>query len=487
MPVPLTLAQRFERYVVSNNLITHGMKLVIGVSGGADSTALLHLLYHLRTDMHLSLLAVHINHNLRGEDSVADEKFIKKLCSLLNIPMVVRSVKFESIANLENQARIKRMEILAQIKASYKFDKIALAHQKNDQAETVLMNFTRGTGITGMGGMLPLTDMIIRPLLTFCRADIEEYLVANKHDWRHDKSNDETKFTRNKIRKELIPWIETNLNQSVIDRLALQASTFQMADSFFKKKTVKQLKKLTLEESPEQVVLDLELLKRLSEIEQFYALRTCYANLSKTDHEFFMHSFEEIHRLFDSEGCKQTRLAHNIWIIKQYDELVITTIDPDQESTDVRELSIDEDRTHFVFLNWRFTLKYLKNIPKDLTGEKLLNSVLIDLNSVTLPLKLRCRQSGDRFIPTGMTHEKKLKEFFIDEKVPKLDRDKVPVLTDADKILWVVGYRMDARVVCTKDTHRILHITVEPVTAGRKRAANRAFNNKEGKYDLYEI
>jgi tRNA(Ile)-lysidine synthase len=106
---------------------------------------------------------------------------------------------------------------------------------------------------------------------------------------------------------------------------------------------------------------------------------------------------------------------------------------------------------------------------------------------VTLPLKLRTRIDGDRFVPTGMHNEKKLKEFFIDEKVPKLERDKVPILTDSEKIIWIVGYRMDARAVCDSDSNRILQITIEPVTSSRKRAANRAYNYKEGKYDIYEL
>jgi len=511
MPVPLTLMQRFAKYVVSEKLITTGMKLVIGVSGGADSVALLHLLndlrtnlnsrlekssvpegelqllYKPRTNLHLSLIAVHINHNLRGDDSIADEQFVKKLCSHLNIPVVVRSIHFESKADLENQARIKRMEILQQILSSYKYDKIALAHQKNDQAETVLMNLVRGSGITGMGGIKPVTDSVIRPLLTFDKIEIEEWLKANKYEWRHDKSNDEAQFTRNRIRNDLIPWIEKNLNQSAVDRLALQAKTFQLADDWFKTNSVKLLKKLTIDESVEQIILNLDLLKKLAEIQQFYVLRACYGKLSKTDHEFFMHSFEEIRRLFNSDGSKQTRLAHSVWVIKQYSELVLTTLDPAKEINDIRELIIDEERSHFVFLNWRFTLKYLKNMPKDIDNTKLMTNIFVDLNRVALPLKLRIRQPGDRFIPTGMTSEKKLKEFFIDEKVPKLERDNVPIMTDAEKIIWIVGYRMDARAVCSNDTHKILHITVEPVNAGRKRAANRAFNNKEGKNDIYEL
>ncbi len=487
MPVPLTLLQRFAKHVLSDGLITPGMKLVIAVSGGADSIALLHLLQLLKPDMQLSLIAVHINHHLRGEESDADEQFVKILCNRLNINTVIKHLKFDKSSDLENQARIKRRDVLYKVLKSYKFDYIALAHQKNDQAETILMNLTRGAGITGMGGIKPCADSIIRPLLPFSREEIEAWLKENKFDWRHDKSNNELHYTRNRIRKELVPWMEKNLNQSITDRLLLQSRTFQLADDFFKHNTERQLKKLIKEEISEQIILDLAYLRQLTEIEQFYAMRAIYSSLSKTNHEFFMHSFDEIKRLFESDGSKQTRLAHSIWVIKQYDELIITTIDPQAVSTEIQDLILDEERTHFVFSNWRFTLKFLKIEPKNLTNTKLMHNALIDMNKVVLPLRLRSRKPGDRFMPSGMKSEKKLKEFFIDEKVPKLERDKVPILTDGEKIIWIVGYRQDARALCSEDTHRILHILVEPVTTGRKRAANRSFSNTGGKNDIYEL
>jgi tRNA(Ile)-lysidine synthase len=487
MPVPLILLQSFERHVVSEKLITPGMKLVIAVSGGADSVALLHLLHQLKTDMHLSLLAVHVNHQLRGAESDADEQFVKKLCDRLNIQAIFKKVKIDSEADLENQARNKRREVLFQILKLYKFDYIALGHQKNDQAETILMNLARGAGITGMGGIKPKTVSIIRPLLAFSRSEIEGWLKDNKYDWREDKSNQDTHFTRNRIRSELVPWMEANLNKSIIDRLLLQSQTFRQADDYFMKHTGRLLKKSIVEDTGEQVILDLAFLRQLAEIEQFYVLKACYRALSKSDHDFFMHSFNEIKRLFNSEGSKLTKLSHGIFVVKQYNELILTTTDPSQVSFDTKELVIDEERTHFVFYNWRFTLKYLKNIPKNLTLTKQIQNVLIDLNKVSLPLKLRGRLPGDRFIPAGMNSEKKLKEFFIDEKVPKLERDKVPVLTDSEKILWIVGYRLDARALCNEETHKILHIAIEPVTTGRKRSASRAFSNTGDRYDIYEL
>lgn len=487
MSVPLTLAQRFARYVINEKLITPGMKLLLAVSGGADSVALLHLLHQMRTDAHLSLIVVHINHHLRGEESDLDERFVRKLCDRLNVNCIVKHVRFTTDRDLENQARLARREILYNILKSYKFDRIALAHQKDDQAETILMNLVRGSGITGMGGIKPDSDSIVRPLLTFSRKEIEAWLKDNKFDWRLDSSNAKNNFTRNKIRLELLPWLQDNLNPGITDRLSTQAAIFRNADSFLRNHTGRMLKKLVLEDDNEHISLDLLLLRQLSEIEQYYVLRTCYSQLSKTEQEFFQYSFEEVVQILNSEGSKQTKLAHDVWVLKQYNELLLTTSNPDRELSEVKELDIDEERTHFVFLNWRFTLKYLKNKPKNQPEGKFNRHILIDLNKISLPLKLRTRLPGDRFIPTGMNNDKKLKEFFIDEKVPKFDRDKVPILTDNEKIVWVVGYRADARAVCNEPTNRILHIVVEPVTAGRKRAANRSFNVTGGKYDIYDL
>jgi len=487
MSVPLTLMHRFEKYAVKESLITSGMKLVIAISGGADSVALLHLLNRLKTKFHLSLIAVHVNHHMRKDESDADEQFVTKLCNELNINTVIKHLRMDIKTDIENQMRIKRIDILHKILKSYRFDYIALAHNKNDQAETVLMNFSRGSGITGMGGIKTKTDSIIRPLLFFSRAEIEEWLMQNNIKWRHDQSNDDMCFTRNRIRHELIPWFELNMNQSLVHRIHLQARIFQQTDEYLKKLSRKRYKRALIEDNNEFLVLDLDYLKQLADIEQFYLLRLCYSNLSKTEHEFFMTGFNEIRNLFHSDGSKQTELPHKIWVLKQYNELIFTSINPQKEIDETHEFIISEEKTHFVFLNKRFSLKYLKMLPKnkDVVFHK--NTVYIDLNKVVMPLYLKTRKEGDRFIPTGMKSEKRLKEFFIDEKVPKLERDKVPILADQEKIIWIVGYRLDERAVCDSNSNKILQISIEPVTAGRKRAASRAFVNKEGKYDIHEL
>jgi len=487
MPGKQSLAQRFAAHVFSTGLISPGMKLVIAVSGGADSVALLHLLQQLKAEMNLTLLAVHINHHLRGEASDEDEKFVKRLCNDLFINCIVKHIHFETEADLENQARIRRRKTLLQIMKSYNFDRIALAHQKNDQAETVLMNFARGSGITGMGGIKLENYPFIRPLLCFSKQELEEWLIANNWEWRVDKSNLSFRFTRNLIRYELIPWLENNVNKNVVDRLFLQAETFQKADAFLRAHTAPLRKKIVLEENPEQIFLDIELLRQLSEIEQYYILRNCYSQLSKTEQEFFRYSYEEIKAILTSSGSKIIRLAHNVWAVKQYNELILTTQNPLKEISEVKELVIKEKRSHLLFFNCRFTFRYFRHIPEEPVDLTTGYNALIDMNKVVPPLKLRGRQPGDRFQPVGTNYEKKLKEFFIDEKVPKFERDKVPILTDSEKIIWIVGYRLDRRAVCNGNTNRILMISAEPVNQSRKRAANRTFFINEEKHDIYNF
>ncbi len=480
------LAQRFEQYIISEKLLQPEQKILIGFSGGADSTALLHLLYLLKKKLPLQLIAVHINHQLRGEESDADESFVRQTCARLNVPAVIRKIQFESRRDLENQAREKRLEIMQKIMELYRFDLIAFGHQKNDQAETVLMNLARGTGITGMGGMFVKNNVIIRPLLIFSKTELENWLQQNKISWRIDTSNKNSSFIRNRIRNELIPWFENNLNPSIVDKLSSQASIFQQTDEWIKANLEKVLKRLIIDESTEQISLSLDVLKSLSDVEQFYALRNVYSMLGRTEHEFFHHSYQEVRKLFDSQGTKCSKLAHGVWVIKQYEKLMMSIKSP--MATELPQVyEIDFEKSHFVFLNWRFTLRMLKKRPTHLLHTTTFQEIILDLNSISLPLTLRTRQSGDRFIPYGMSQEKKLKDFFIDEKVPKYDRDKVPILTDGEKILWVVGYRLDQRAVCPEDSHKLLHITAETITTLRKRSASRTQASVGGKNELNEL
>ncbi|MDD2332129.1 MAG: tRNA lysidine(34) synthetase TilS, partial [Candidatus Cloacimonetes bacterium] len=226
------LLAKFEAYALAHKLFSAGDKIIVAFSGGTDSTAMLYLLWKLRGKLNLTLLAVHINHQLRGDEAREDEDFAKAFCLKINVPIIVRKLEFNSRKDLENQARIKRFEAFRQIQKMYRFDTLALAHQKNDQAETILMNLFRGTGINGMGGIRPKSSQGIHPMLCFNADEVSRILVLAELEARLDSSNQLLVHNRNRIRQEFIPMIKKHFNPAFIEKISTQAEIFQKTEEF---------------------------------------------------------------------------------------------------------------------------------------------------------------------------------------------------------------------------------------------------------------
>ncbi|MBN1326907.1 MAG: tRNA lysidine(34) synthetase TilS, partial [Candidatus Cloacimonetes bacterium] len=210
---------KLEDFIIRNRIIRRDDKILVGFSGGADSTALTLGLWYLRSKLNFTLLAAHVNYQLRGNDSEADREFVKQFCFDRNISLVIKDIKLEPGANLENRAREIRFTYFNELSRQYLVDKILLGHNRMDQTETFLFHLIRGAGYTGLKGIAPVTGNIAHPLIEFSRAEIENFLKKKNISWREDLSNRETKFSRNKIRHELIPWIESNLNNRVVDKI----------------------------------------------------------------------------------------------------------------------------------------------------------------------------------------------------------------------------------------------------------------------------
>lgn len=464
--------KRFLNYCKDHALLNSGDKILLALSGGADSVALLHFLIKCRSELRISILAVHINHNLRGEESDKDETFCKNLCQNLGVPIIIRKLDFDNLQNLENSARHQRFEIFNRLLKLYQFSKIATAHHKNDQTETLLMNMFRGTGMGGMSGIKPISANVIHPMLCLSKAEITDYLCQKQIPWREDLSNANTSFRRNLVRHEIIPIIEKKINPSLIDTMSRQAEIFRKNDEYLRSVCHTKEKRITIDSSPEAILLDIAKLQRLADTEQFYILRSVYAKFAKTEADFYYHTLEEILRLCHSEGSKHIVLAHDITITKRYNELCFAK-SSEHSSEKPSILHIEEDRSLALHMDHRFTFKQLKVMPKESESQEGWHHELLDMDKVVLPLYIRSREDGDRFVPLGMKHSKKLKEFFIDEKVPKYERDRVPLIFDQEKLIWVVGYRLDDRVRCDDKSTRYLHITAENTAITRKRAANR--------------
>ncbi|MDZ4121510.1 MAG: tRNA lysidine(34) synthetase TilS, partial [Candidatus Cloacimonadaceae bacterium] len=318
------MQKKLQSYIEKEKLIKKGDKLLLALSGGADSVALLYLLYKMRTDMNLSLLAVHVNHQLRGEESTGDEAFCKELCLQLNVPIIIRRIEISSHKDLENQARIHRVGIFTQLLKLYRFDKIVTAHHKNDQAETMLMNLMRGAGLGGLAGIKPISGNTIHPLLPFSREELCKMLQSEKITWREDSSNSDNRFARNRIRNILIPMIQSEFNPAFVEVMSRQAEIFRNSESCISNLIGRKLKKVVLDQFPDSYILSIEHLMAMTETERFYILRYVYAQLAKTENDFFYHSFDEINQLCQSDGSKETSLQHGVVVRKQYTELIFS-------------------------------------------------------------------------------------------------------------------------------------------------------------------
>jgi len=463
--------QKLSRYIDRLDIIVPGDKILIACSGGADSIALLYLLTLIRYDYKLSLLAIHINHQSRPGANEAELELVKDHCREMNVPLVVRKIAPQPGAGFESRAREMRFHEFEQILKLYRFNKIALGHHKNDQAETVLMNLLRGAGINGMAGIKPVNNEIIHPLLTFAKGELLDLLREANLAWAEDISNQDNKYRRNYLRNDLIPRLQSEIHPEVIEKICQQAEISREAEAYLRLIAQKHLKKLLIDQSQTELRLSLDGLKKLNRMEQYYVLKLAYTAVSNIEQDFFWHNLAEIQALYDAEGSKYIRCQNGITVQKQYEQLIFSN-EERARNVPSEPMLLEEDRARAVYLDYRFTFKNIKVLPGGRDHDKA--TIYIDQDKIVGALTIRTRQAGDRFMPSGMSHLKKLKDFFIDEKIPKYERDKIAIICDSEKIIWIAGLRQDQRSMPDESSVRYLQIAVEAVNEKPKRAASRS-------------
>jgi tRNA(Ile)-lysidine synthase len=475
--------KRLIAFLDQEEILKKTEKLLLAVSAGADSTAMLYLFSRLRYHYNLSLLAVHINHQLRGEESLKDEQQVKQICTRLSVPLIVRRITLEGDQDLENRARQARFEIFEQILSSYRFHKVLLAHHKWDLAETVLMNLFRGSGLSGMAGIKPLQGNVMHPILDFDPGELKALLKEEGIAWREDESNSDQRFTRNRLRMDLIPHLAEQYNPQVREKLAEEAQVLQQAEQYILQKALRRLKKICLENNNGRIILSIPDLLKSPPIEQFYILREAYRQVSGVMQDFFRSHIRELSGLLEAQGSKYISLPHGVLAIKRYQELVFSKNEEEVSVQSHEQLQIEADRSRAVHMDYRFHFKYLKVLPQN-HAEYHGHKVILDADKIAGGFVIRSRRDGDRFMPLGMSGFKKLKDFFIDEKVAKYDRDSVPIFDDGEKIFWICGHRLDERVRYTADTTRFLMIEAVSISRRPNRAANR---KKRGNDEFDEL
>lgn len=435
------MLDQFKQHIVQKFPEIFNGKTLLAVSGGVDSMVLLHLYFALKLDFAVA----HCNFQLRGTESDLDEKLVADFCIKNNIPFFVE--RFDTMQIVEARklsiqiaARELRYNWFKQICIDQNYQFIATAHHLDDQAETFLINFTRGTGIDGLVGIPEKNENIIRPLLSFSREDILKYAIENEIAWREDQSNSSTKYLRNKMRHLVLPVLkEENAEflksfQNTLNHLKQAQLLANDAVAFFEKDCVKMI--------DDQLEIDLEKAQNFNN-NKIYLLQVLK--------RYGFTSADEIKKICSSEAGKVLK-NDQYTILKDRKKLII-----------FEEKSISNNIFYIKSKDDVLNLPLFMNISEVETEEFNTDKRTIFVNSNLLkwPLVLRRKQTGDCFQPFGMNGIKKVSKFFKDEKLSKIQKDNTWILENGDgKIIWIVGLRADDRFKITSNNQKNYKITL---------------------------
>ncbi|XUX00292.1 MAG: tRNA lysidine(34) synthetase TilS [Dehalogenimonas sp.] len=464
-------------FIKTNHLVSRGSEVVVAVSGGADSVGLLHILHNISFELEISLHVAHLDHMLRGEPSRQDAEFVKKLADRLCLPATigledVSAYRQQHRLTLEEAAREVRYKFLEEVVKETGATCAAVAHTMNDHVETVLLHLLRGSGLTGLAGLQVKSVLrykrvgplnLIRPLLCLNRGDIEGYCRINNIDFRSDASNESLSFTRNRIRRKLLPALRHDFNPS-IDEALDRLSKLAVEDvDFINREAAKASESIMRTEGP-LVKIDRKGYSGLHSALKRALLRQALVSVLGSPKDIEAVHIERMVDLAAGETGRSVDLPDGISFISSYSELVlgrdVSADIPLPEISGVRALNVPGVTE---MPGWNITVSVIEYGPDLITGKENDGfSQLFDFDVVGSELKVRTREPGDRFIPLGELAEKSVKDYFIDAKVPRLWRPRVPVVVNPGQIIWLAGYRLDDRAKVTPATKNVLKLVFKP-------------------------
>ncbi|MCL2253628.1 MAG: tRNA lysidine(34) synthetase TilS [Lachnospiraceae bacterium] len=447
-------------------MVEIGDHVVVGVSGGADSVCLLFILLALIKEIPFTIEAAHINHLLRKEAD-EDMDFVKDLCEELGVPLRVFTENIKELAKkrrvgIEEAARDYRYACFNEA-VSHNKGKIAVAHHQDDNAETVIFNLFRGSGLKGLSGISAVRDKIIRPLLCCNRREIEAYLECQKITYITDATNSEDIYARNRIRRHIIP-IANGINSEAVMHIAKTAELIRETECYLQKHTKAAFNECATH-SETQIAINLTKFTGYERLIQKRILLLAIGELSSECRDISACHVDGILKIIDGGGSRRVDLPGKIVAIKEYDTLVIInhTAEPHFKSTDIQitfnkihgnkeEITIPDLG---ILLYFTFPYQKNENIPQK-TYTK-----WFDYDKITSCLIFRRRKQDDYLIINQAGQHKRLKDYLINEKIPKAARDKLYVLADGSHIVWVPGLRISEEYKVTSFTETVLACTLK--------------------------
>ena len=454
--------EKVIKTIKEHDLIEQDDKVIVALSGGPDSVCLLHILNRLKEDLNLEIYAAHLNHQIRGLEAQKDAYYVAQLCESMGITYFIRSIDVPEYCkrkgfSIEEGARKLRYEMFEEIKDKTKSNKVAIGQNLNDQAETVMMRIMRGTGLKGLKGIDYIRNGdIIRPILDISRSEIEEY--CDKYDLkpRIDKTNLESIYTRNKIRLELLPYMKDNFNENVIESIVRMSSSLKNDNDYIETNANEIFIDIT-NINDKVVEIDIDKYKKLHIAMKSRIVRKAIESIYGSTKNIEQKHIDDVFELeSDDKIDKQINLPNGIFVYRKEKKFILTT----------EEIIIED-------------IKFCYNIPSN--GYKKIKEIgiivetqtaninsyrgsksnkdtkVFDLNKIKGGLVVRNKEDGDKIkLSVG---SKKIKDLFIDLKIPRENRSKVPVIQDEQGILLVGDYRVSEEYKVDQTTKEVLKVT----------------------------
>ena len=481
------LENKVFAYCNRHQMFQKGDRVVLGVSGGADSVCLLFVLLALRKEWDLKLYVVHVNHGIRP-DAGQDLQYVKQLCTEHALPFFPVEREIPALAaqlgiSEEEAGRRARYEAFAEVLQSQKADKIAVAHNANDRAETMLFHLLRGTGLTGLGSIRPVREQIVRPLLCLEREEIEGYLAQRQLAYRHDSTNDSDDYTRNKIRHHMLKYAKEEIVGGCVGNMNRTADILAETENYIEEQINAARKDcvtalwgqgatLEADAGNKGYRIDCEKFYRLHSMLQKRLLLQLLKELSPMHKDIAAVHVEDVQSLFLQTGNRCIHLPYEIRAYREYDGVILdrcakeaserqaqvwepVTIDPKKPGA--QELIFPVGGNHKLVLRVISVAREginCKDIPQNQYTK------WFDYDKIKECLMFRTRRSGDYLCirsPKGMQH-KKLKDYMIGEKIPQRYRDEIPLLAAGSHVLWLVGYRISEYFKIEENTKQILQV-----------------------------
>ena len=453
----------FKNFIIKKNLLKNSNKILLAVSGGPDSLAMLDLFLKIKDDFNLKIAVAHLDHMFR-EESKAEADFVEEFAQnkkinffrkRVNLPEIIK----EDNVSAEAAAREERFKFFKKILRKYNFDLLALAHHRDDQAETVLLNLFRGSGLQGLSGIQAKTEFkgmkIIHPMLNFSKNEILNYCQYNNLKACFDSSNSKNIYSRNIIRNKILPIIEKNINKNAKEVIARSSNLIASENEFLKKLAEDKYKKILIEKTKNKIVIDLKQFENFAQVIQRRIYRYIYQKLNNKLEDLYLDHILEIEKLLKNKKTgRGIDIPAGIRVEISYSTLVFLkdknngqSINKKLELSAKKELKIDNQRSLKIRIISRKDFSFTSNSKQ----------AAFDYEKLNLPLFIRNRKAGDKLIPLGMEGHKKVKDILIDQKVSRYKRDQLLVIEDAEgKIIWLAPYKISDEHKITEKTDKVL-------------------------------